>query len=432
MTRIILTIARIIIFSLCMISANAIAETSDLLSIEAQERAQIISELTFHLETKQVCTQTLNWDDSGSGADLDGYFFIPTLGNNDFMIGGHASQKRTSKYHCVTTVSEPASKSKGAPPLLVVPTDWRQVWKDSGSGATKDGSFWQAIPPDNNYKCIGSVSQLGHNTKPNLPKYRCVHTSLTDDIVTSAIVWSDIGTGADKQVTIFGLPATGTFTAVASRAGKIESYDLKKNAASVPDPKMVEEILAQRLGPIKADIEAKVAAIKKQKEEVRIEEANKAAAKEAEQKKLAERAAKKKQAKAAERKALAEQKQSEQEESAEAAQRLKEEQQARVAKVAAAAEQQKVAAEEKAAEQKQEAIQEPVQEEVKQVEQAEPELMMEAPAEIEVSSTSEPKNESKGLKDILMFFVKVLAIMVGGVVIFIVAFKVLFGKKNAT
>ncbi len=41
------------------------AEKSGLSSIEAQERAQIISELTFHLDTKQVCTQKLIWDDSG-------------------------------------------------------------------------------------------------------------------------------------------------------------------------------------------------------------------------------------------------------------------------------------------------------------------------------------------------------------------------------
>jgi len=39
------------------------------------------------------------------------------------------------------------------------------IWKDKGSGATKDGSMWQAIPPDNNYRCLGNISQLGHGAK---------------------------------------------------------------------------------------------------------------------------------------------------------------------------------------------------------------------------------------------------------------------------
>jgi VPS62-like protein len=432
MNRIATTIARSIFISICMMSANAIAESTDFTNLEEQERAQIISELTFHLETKQVCTQTLVWDDSGSGADLDGYFFTPTLGKNEYMIGGHASQKRNSKYHCVTTVSVPASKPKGAPALLVSPADWKQVWKDSGSGATRDGSFWQAISPDNNYKCIGSVSQIGHNNKPNLPNYRCVHTNLTDKITASSIIWSDKGTGADKQVTILALPATGAFIAVGSSSSKVETYDLKKNAASVPDAKMVEELLAKRLGPIKADIEEKTAAIREKKALAKKEEAKKV-----EQEKLTAVAAKEKQAEVADKKAIEAQamkeKNKEEKSSEEAktlavkaeeeAQNLKEQQQMRIAKAAAEKEQQKMAVQE------QEAEPEPISEPVK--EEAQPEQAIEEPAEESVSA-SEPKKESKGLDDIMMFFVKVFAMMVGGVIIFLVAFKVLFGKKKTT
>ena len=125
----------------------------------------------------------------------------------------------------------------------MAPKDWKRIWKDSGSGATRDGSFWQAIAPDKNYRCIGSISQLGHNKKPNLPNYRCVHKSLTDKVVANRIVWSDQGSGAAQQVTIFGLATTGTFVAVPSRVKKTNTYDLKENASSVPDPKKVEKIL---------------------------------------------------------------------------------------------------------------------------------------------------------------------------------------------
>ena len=266
MTRLLITIHIL----LCFISVNAQTEgeTSvkpDLSDIEAQERQQIISELKYRLESKQTCTQTLTWDDSGSGADLDGYFFIPTVGKTEYMIGGHASGKRRSKYHCVITVSEARTNPKGTPPLLVAPADWKQVWKDSGSGATKDGSFWQAIPPDKNYRCIGSVTQLGHNQKPTLANYRCVHSSLTEKVVTSSIVWSDKSSGADLPVTVFGLPNTGTFTAVPKRVSQTEAVVFRKNLTNIPDPKMADEILAKRMAPIKADIEAKTKSIQEQK-----------------------------------------------------------------------------------------------------------------------------------------------------------------------
>ena len=48
----------------------------------------------------------------------------------------------------------------------------------------------------------------------------------------------------------------------------------------------------------------------------------------------------------------------------------------------------------------------------------------------EVSNTeSESKSESKGLNDILMFFVKIFGMMLVGVIILMIAIKVLFGKK---
>ncbi|MBL1141602.1 MAG: Vps62-related protein [Proteobacteria bacterium] len=419
-----------ILFSI--LSVNIMAET-DFSAIEAQERAQIISELSYRLETNQNCDQTLSWDDSGSGADLDGYFFIPKAKNNEYIIGGHASGKRKSDYHCSTTVSEAASNPKGTPPLLVAPKDWKQVWNDSGSGAAKDGSFWKAIPPDDNYKCIGSVSQLFHNTKPDLANYRCVHKSLTDKITTSAIVWSDRGTGADNQVTIFSLPATGVYIAVSPRANKIDAYDLKKNASSVPDAKQVEKILAERLAPIKADIEAKTKAIKEQKQTAKKEEAKKAeatkiAAKKAEQEKLAVEEARKKQEAAAK---AAQAKANQEKDEAEAAQKLKEQQQARIAK----------AMEEKAVAEKAKQVEEKAKEAAKpepKPAKKEPEKVVEVPAEPEISkpvassteSTSQTKSESKGLNDIMMFFLKVFGMMIGGVIIFMIAFKVLFGKKK--
>ncbi len=237
---------------LFVFTANIFAEIGsneqiDFSEIEAQERLQIISELTYRLDTKSTCVQTLNWDDGGTGADLDGYFYIPIVGQLEYILGGYASGKEKSSNSCVLTVSEPAKNPHGTPVLLVPPIDWKQVWKDKGSGAKKDGSMWEAIPPDSNYKCLGSIPQPGYDQKPKLPNYRCVHSSLTEKIVTNALIWSDKGSGANKEVTMFTLPNTGSFITVGARISEIEAYDLKANATSTPEPELVEEKLAIRM-----------------------------------------------------------------------------------------------------------------------------------------------------------------------------------------
>ena len=237
---------------LFIFSANIFAEIGsneqiDYSEIEEQERLKIISELTYRLDTKSTCVQTLNWDDGGTGADLDGYFYIPIVGQSEYIIGGYASGKEKTSNSCVLTVSEPAKNPQGTPVLLVAPIDWKQIWKDKGSGAKKDGSMWEAIPPDSNYKCLGSIPQPGYDQKPKLPNYRCVHSSLTEKIVTNSLVWSDKGSGANKEVTMFTLPNTGSFITVGARISEIEAYDLKANATGTPEPELVEEKLAIRM-----------------------------------------------------------------------------------------------------------------------------------------------------------------------------------------
>ena len=101
----------VIILLTYLFALNSFAEQAldiDLSAIAALEREQIIKELSFRLDTKQNCNATPSWDDAGSGADLDGFFFIPKVSSGEYIIGGHASQKRRSKHHCVLTVNEPS------------------------------------------------------------------------------------------------------------------------------------------------------------------------------------------------------------------------------------------------------------------------------------------------------------------------------------
>ncbi len=238
---------------LCLISTVAFADPQQDpaneagKSVEETERQKIIVELSYRLETKLTCKQKLIWTDKGSGADLDGFFFTPSAESSYYIIGGYARRKGDSKSkNCVISVRQSKNNPEETPELLVPPSDWSLVWTDKGSGANKDGSMWNGVPPSKYYKCLGSVMQKGYK-KPVLPNYRCVHSGLTKKIQNNSIIWTDKGSGADKDVTVFKLPNSKTFFAVGRKINKVNTYDLNDTASIEPDAAVVEKLLAQRM-----------------------------------------------------------------------------------------------------------------------------------------------------------------------------------------
>jgi hypothetical protein len=238
---------------LCLIPAVAIAEDQQdpaneaTKSVEETERQKIITELSYRLETKLTCKQKLIWSDKGSGADLDGFFFAPSAESSYYIIGGYASRKSDpNSKKCVISVRQSKNYPEGTPELLVSPSDWSLIWTDKGSGANKDGSMWNAVPPSKEYRCLGSVMQKGYK-KPVLSNYRCVHSGLTKKIQNKSIVWSDKGSGADKDVTVFNLHNSKSFFAVGRKINKVNTYDLNDTASIEPDAAVVEKLLAQRM-----------------------------------------------------------------------------------------------------------------------------------------------------------------------------------------
>ena len=242
---------------LCLISTVAIADPwqdpdkepskESGKSVEEIERQKIITELSYRLDTKLTCKQMLTWTDKGSGADLDGFFFTPSAESSYYIIGGYARRKGDSKSkNCVISVRQSKNNPEETPELLVSPGDWSLIWTDKGSGANKDGSMWNAVPPGKEYKCLGSVMQKGYK-KPVLPNYRCVHSGLTKKIQNKSIVWTDKGSGADKDVTVFKLPNSKSFFAVGRKTNQVITYDLNDTASVKPDAAVAEKLLAQRM-----------------------------------------------------------------------------------------------------------------------------------------------------------------------------------------
>ena len=390
---------RLFLFSLVVFSGNTFAGDAaqietDLSEIKAVERQQIINELSWRLETKESCDLNKEWTDSGSGADLDGNFYVPSVANNMYIIGGFGSQTK-GKSNCVTVVSLPANNPEDTPVLLVSPIEWKMIWNDKGSGAEKDGSMWEAIPPDNNYRCLGTIPRRTYK-KPDIPAYRCVHNSLTEKVVSNELVWSDVGSHADKKVTMLMLPNSHSFVAVPDRVSQIETWDLKSNPVATPDPKRVDEILAARMAKIEKDLEAGMQ--EKLAQEQQAKEA-------AEKQRLAEEAEKKRLAEEAEQKRLAEEEKKRLAASAEAEKKKQAEAAAQM-KLAAAEEERQPAAEE---------------EKEMPVEMAKPAQMpAEEPADTkalapsDTNTATDGKDEESGaVNSLYIYLLKVLLVVIG-------------------
>ena len=171
------------------------------------------------LEAKFTCSLQPVWDDRRSGADLDGFFYLPNVGPTEYIVGGYGNRNKTLlASDCVLTLRDSA--------YLAAPVGWELIWKDTGSGARLDGSMWRPVPPSEDYRCVGYVPQEGYD-EPYIPNYRCVHASFTEKLVTDEVIWSDKGAGANKQVTMLRLPNTYSFVAVGARVGQLEAYDLR-------------------------------------------------------------------------------------------------------------------------------------------------------------------------------------------------------------
>jgi len=286
---------------LCLISTITIADPwqdpdkEPGKSVEETERQKIIAELSYRLETKLTCTQKLTWSDKGSGADLDGFFYMPSAKSSYFIIGGYASRKGdANSKKCVISVRQSKNNPEETPELLVSPTDWSLIWTDKGSGADADGSIWNGVPPGEEYKCLGSVVQKGYK-KPVLSNYRCVHSDLTKKRQNKSIIWTDKGSGADRDVTVFNLSNSKSFFAVGRKINKVKTYDLNDTASVEPDAAVVEKLLAQRMEEINKVEEAEKKRLADEGVKKRLAEAT-ASNRIAEEKRIAEEEEKKQKA----------------------------------------------------------------------------------------------------------------------------------------
>lgn len=124
------------------------------------------------------------WDDSGSGYSQDGAFHhpVPPAGYHALGSIGQSNYNSPNGQRAAIVVKE--VDGSGA---LAAPTDYTQIWNDSGWGATDDGSFWLPVAPAG-YRALGVVAQSGYG-KPSLDDVRCVRSDLVAPATAGSAIW---------------------------------------------------------------------------------------------------------------------------------------------------------------------------------------------------------------------------------------------------
>jgi hypothetical protein len=97
--------------------------------------------------------------------------------------------------------------------------DWIKVWDDHGSGKGTDFSLWRGVPRDEdrvNYVVLGGLFIRSHN-KPTTGEsagIRAIHKDVLKVVLAGREVWTDAGTGADKDGAVWDISVKGQLDAI--------------------------------------------------------------------------------------------------------------------------------------------------------------------------------------------------------------------------
>lgn len=191
-----------------------------------QVKSSIIIKGRLGLEVSRICRYKQAYTDKGSGGDQDVTFYDPVVPPDFYVIGGFAQGNYWEPADCIIAVKP--DKNPQSRQLLRPPVNWQLIWTDRKSGARMNGSIWRAVAPDNDYVCIGSVAKQGYEN-PNIPNYTCVHRCLVESIPAANYIWSDKGTGAERDVSIYKLHNSNSFYAKSGYGRPDNLVDLKGN-----------------------------------------------------------------------------------------------------------------------------------------------------------------------------------------------------------
>lgn len=164
------------------------------------------------LRTRRISPKDLIWNDRGSGADADGSFWT---------YRGHFTYQENYKLLGDTLCGQPNWKNSPCGQMMLVedngdgilakPIGSKKIWTDAGSGADRDVAVFRLIPP-NEYICLGNVALGDYDTGdyPNLDRYRCVRRDYVEEAFVGQVLWTDRGSGAFDDFAGYSIDDTHT------------------------------------------------------------------------------------------------------------------------------------------------------------------------------------------------------------------------------
>ncbi|KAL1837729.1 hypothetical protein VTJ49DRAFT_3445 [Mycothermus thermophilus] len=152
-------------------------------------------------DLRVTLTSEFDWrySDQGSGAKRDGAFWHPKPQENLRPVGSVvvAGYGNINNNFAALLVGN-AREELGVEPAVRSPVRYQLVWNDQGSGADHDVGIWQPIPPDG-YAALGCVAAGGYG-EPSLDDVWCVRLDLViSGQFEGHSTWDDRGSGADRD-----------------------------------------------------------------------------------------------------------------------------------------------------------------------------------------------------------------------------------------
>ncbi len=128
-----------------------------------------------HVQIYEAASYAEIWNDARSGAHKDVSIWRPARPSAYYSLGDVAWAS-----HGQPTFSTLIVKAWSDEAALAGPTDFHLVWKDTGSGARWDVSFWQPVCPPG-YRALGHLAVRSHS-RPALPNddIRCLKDKYTE------------------------------------------------------------------------------------------------------------------------------------------------------------------------------------------------------------------------------------------------------------
>ncbi|CAH1793390.1 unnamed protein product [Owenia fusiformis] len=143
------------------------------------------------------------WNTAGSWADDDLQIFQP-FPSPQFFEGGHKAQANMNELETgIITIADDTGGELGEPRYFTL------MWNDGG--ADMDGAIWRVHCVDG-YVPLGDVV-FGHEDAYPYPlqdTVRCVRNDTASPCTFGARVWTDVGTGAEKDVSIWAIRPNNT------------------------------------------------------------------------------------------------------------------------------------------------------------------------------------------------------------------------------